>query len=278
MLGEVPRLAVHRHHDLGRTHLYISISSGRPGWPETWTCAWRSVTIRTPRSDSWFMIRPIATSLPGMMRRREDDRVALAELHLVIAERDPAERRARLALPARGDDQHLAPRQAHRLVEADRRREVAEVTGRLRHAEDAVEAARQRTPAAGFMRYAADRLQPRGVGREGRDEHPAVGLHRLREKALVDALLASPTACPGRRWSNRTPRRARRSSPIAVSTSVSGASPSTGVSSIFQSPVWKMLPNGVSISRPLPSGIECESATKLTRNGPSSMLRRARRR
>ena len=35
-------------------------------------------------------------------------------------------------------------------------------------------------------------------------------------------------------------------------------SPSTGVSSIFQSPVWKMLPNGVSISSPLPSGIECD--------------------
>ena len=50
-----------------------------------------------------------------------------------------------------------------------------------------------------------------------------------------------------------------------------GASPITGVSSIFQSPVWKTLPNGVSISTPLPSGIECDSATKLTRNGPSSM-------
>ena len=37
-----------------------------------------------------------------------------------------------------------------------------------------------------------------------------------------------------------------------------GASPITGVSSIFQSPVWKTLPNGVSISSPLPSGIECD--------------------
>jgi len=62
------------------------------------------------------------------------------------------------------------------------------------------------------------------------------------------------------------------SSPIMVSVSVLGASPSTGVSSIFQSPVWKTLPNGVSINTPLPSGIECDSATKLTLNGPSSML------
>ena len=59
---------------------------------------------------------------------------------------------------------------------------------------------------------------------------------------------------------------------MRVSASVLGASPITGVSSIFQSPVWKILPNGVSISRPFPSGIECDSATKLTRNGPSSML------
>ena len=33
-----------------------------------------------------------------------------------------------------------------------------------------------------------------------------------------------------------------------------------------------MLPNGVSIRRPFPSGMECDSATKLMRNGPSSML------
>ena len=61
------------------------------------------------------------------------------------------------------------------------------------------------------------------------------------------------------------------SSPIRVSTSVLGASPSTGVSSIFQSPVWNTRPNGVSMSSPLPSGIECDSATKRTLNGPSSM-------
>ena len=62
------------------------------------------------------------------------------------------------------------------------------------------------------------------------------------------------------------------SSPIRVSVSELGGSASTGVSSIFQSPVWKMRPCGVSISRPLPSGIEWASATKVTLNGPSSTL------
>ena len=40
--------------------------------------------------------------------RREDDRVAFAKLQLVRAAGDAAERRARLALPAGGDDQHFA--------------------------------------------------------------------------------------------------------------------------------------------------------------------------
>ena len=64
----------------------------------------------------------------------------------------------------------------------------------------------------------------------------------------------------------------------ASALSALGASPSTGVSSIFQSPVWKMLPNGVSISSPLPSGIECDSGTKRDLERPElDGSRRARR-
>ena len=92
----------------GRTHLYIWISSGRPGWPETWTCACRSVTIFTPRSDSWFMIRPIATSLPGMIRDEKITVSSSVKLELVRARGNAAKRSARLALPARRDDQQLA--------------------------------------------------------------------------------------------------------------------------------------------------------------------------
>ena len=113
----------------------------------------------------------------------------------------------------------------------------------------------------------ADGLQPRGVRREGRDQHPALGLGDLGEQPGVDAFLGARRLVLediGRIAHERE----HAASPIAVSTSVLGASPITGVSSIFQSPVWKMLPNGVSISTPLPSGIECDSATKLTRNGP----------
>ena len=83
-------------------------SSGRPGWPETWTCACFSVTICTPRSDSWFMMRPIATSLPGMIR---DEKITVSpspSFSSCVPPSDAPERGARLALPAGRDDQHLA--------------------------------------------------------------------------------------------------------------------------------------------------------------------------
>ena len=81
--------------------------------------------------------------------RREDDGVAFVELELVVADGDAAERRARLALPAGRDDQHFLRGQPHRFVEADRRREILQIAGRLGDPQDPVErAARRCTPAA----------------------------------------------------------------------------------------------------------------------------------
>src|SRR5579884_2962447 len=108
------------------------------------------------------------------------------------AGRDAAERRARLALAAGRDDQHFALGKPHRLVEADRRREVLEVAGRLRDTEDTLErAAGDAHLTPGLPRYPADRLQPRGVGSEGGDQHAALCLEHLREKTLMDALFRS---------------------------------------------------------------------------------------
>ena len=59
----------------------------------------------------------------GNLLGREDHEVAALEAQFVLAEGDPGERRARLALAAGGDDHDLARRQLHRLVEIDRRRE-----------------------------------------------------------------------------------------------------------------------------------------------------------
>ena len=50
----------------------------------------------------------------------EHHQIAALEAQLVLAEGDPGERRARLALAAGGDDHDLVARQAHRLIEVDR--------------------------------------------------------------------------------------------------------------------------------------------------------------
>ena len=105
---------------------------------------------------------------------------------------DAAERGARLTLPAGGDDQHLVPRQAHRFVEADRRRKIAQVTGRLGDPQDPIErAAGNAHLALRFQRDPADRLQARRVRREGRHQHPPLGLRDLREEPFVNALLGA---------------------------------------------------------------------------------------
>ncbi len=101
----------------------------------------------------------------------------------MAVERDPRERGARLALPAGGDDQHLARRQFHRGVHVDRRREVLEIAARLGDLDDPIERApadAELTP--GIARDIAERLHPRRVRREGGDEHPAgAGGNRLVE-------------------------------------------------------------------------------------------------
>ncbi len=99
-----------------------------------------------------------------------------------------AKGRPRLTLPSGGNDQELTAWQTHRLVEADRLREVAQVAGGLRHLQDAIQAAPGNADAAPrFHRHPADRLQPRGVGREGRDQDPALRLLDFLKQPVVDA-------------------------------------------------------------------------------------------
>src|SRR5688572_3692047 len=69
--------------------------------------------------------------VPGYDLRREDDRVTLGQLDVVIAERDAAEGRALLTLPARRHDKNFLARKSHRSVEVDRLWEVLEVAGGL---------------------------------------------------------------------------------------------------------------------------------------------------
>ncbi len=69
----------------------------------------------------------------GDLLGREDDEIARVERQLVLAEGDAGERGAGLALPAGGDDHHLAAGQSHRLVEIDHFREISEIADALRN-------------------------------------------------------------------------------------------------------------------------------------------------
>ena len=87
---------------------------------------------------------------------------------------------------------------------------------------------------------------------------------------------ASPTSrsepvFPGRSAFVESPRsRSTPRFPISASVPTSVFSPSTGVWSSFQSPVWTTRPAAVSITSAAESGIECATRTSSTRNGPSS--------
>ena len=160
----------------GRIHLYMRRVRAGPGWPETWTCAWRSVIMPTPLAASSFWMRPIAISLPGICLEEKTTVSPSVIAELVLAERDARERRARLALPAGGDDHHLARRQCIAVVEIDDLREIGEIADALGDAQDAVD----ERPATQTWRPLSSAtsprvLQPRGVGGEGGDEHAALG-------------------------------------------------------------------------------------------------------
>ena len=87
---------------------------------------------------------------------------------------------------------------------------------------------------------------------------------------------ASPTSLsepvdPGRSAFVESPsRRSTPRLPTSASLPTSVRSPSTGVWSSFQSPVWTTRPAFVSMTSATESGIECATRISSTRNGPSS--------
>ena len=115
----------------------------------------------------------------GDLLRRIDHAVAALQLEvLVAAAGDPAERGGGFTLRAGADDQQLARIEPRRGIERQHRREVFQIARRPRDAEDAV----HRPPddahlPPGLERHLAERVEPRRIRREGRNEHTA-GLAR----------------------------------------------------------------------------------------------------
>ena len=197
----------------GRTHLYISISSGRPGWPETWTCAWRLGDDLHAEVGQLVHDPADRDLVAGDDPRREDDRVAVGQLELVRCPTAirPSAARGSPCPPVAMISTSLA-RQAHRLVEADRR------AGNRADSRSPGRRARMRSserPATHTLRPVSRATRPMVCSRAALEAKVVTSTRPLafvdlREQPCVDALLRARRLRPGRRWSNRTPARARR--------------------------------------------------------------------
>ena len=68
----------------------------------------------------WFITRPIAFSLPGIARAENTTVSSGLELHVpVVVDRDPRQRRLRLALRPGADAEHVLRRVVRDLAVAD---------------------------------------------------------------------------------------------------------------------------------------------------------------
>ena len=256
----------------GRTQRSMSSSSAWRGWPETCTRCVRSVITSTPRTISPLITRADRLFVAGNGARGEDHAVAAVEgdLRMIVA-RDARQRGARLALAAGAQRQHLVGRQIAVGFEAAEFLHAFEITGFARDLHDALHgAANDHDFAAAGARGIGHAAQARDVGGEGRDRDARGAL--LISSARHFATSASDGERPSRTALVESPTSASTpSSPTARNLASSVGGPSTGVGSIFQSPVCSTVPMGVRMISAWDSGIECATATYSTSNGPTVM-------
>ena len=188
----------------------------------------------------------------------------------MVVVRDARQRRQRLALRAGADDQLLADRNVVEVGRLDEHllRHV-DVTEIARHVHVAAHRAADDDHLAAGVDTDVDRLlHPVDVRREARDEDaPAAHRDDLAERLADDALRAREARRAPRSSSRRAAGR-RRGCRASASRPTSVRSPSTGVWSSFQSPLWKTSPALVSIAMPTASGIECAMRMNSSLNGP----------
>ena len=127
--------------------------------------------------------------VPGNFATGKQHDIAFFKADLVAAIGDAREGSTRLALPAGGDNQHLAARQVHCRFEIHGIGKVFEVAAGLGRLDDPVE----RAPGDAELAIArlgdsTQRLQPRHVRGESSDKHPpALVLGDFRQKPAQHA-------------------------------------------------------------------------------------------
>jgi hypothetical protein len=210
----------------------------------------------------------------GDRLRREQERVPGLQLDpLIGARRELRRRRPPLALAARRQHEELLARQLAGILRIEHRREAVEHLRRLRrrqHLPHRPPDHHDRPPRR--LAGLGQRLQPRDVrGEGGRHHHPVAS--RISARSAPRATPPTGPAAPRRHWSNRRsapahqPRRSRGRARAGI------RSPTTGVGSTLKSAECTTRPAGVSITRLELSGIECETGTKPTVNGPACTTR-----
>ena len=224
----------------------MSSSSARRGWPETCTRWVRSVMTSMPCLIRPLMMRPTAFSLPGMVREEKITRSPFDERDVgMLVLGDARQRRARLALAAGAERQHLVGRQIAVGVDAAEVLDAVEIAGLARDLDDALHgAADHHDLAAGGARRVRDRAQARHIGGEGRDRDAPGAPARSARRASWRRRFPRASGLRAPHWWNRRPARGTPSSPSALSFASSVGGPMTGVGSIFQSPVCSTVPSG----------------------------------
>ena len=115
---------MHRHQDFGPQPAIERLEFGAAGVAGDVDLALPVGHHHDPALGKLVLDPADGNLVAGNLAAREQHDVALVRLDRVIVLGNARQRRARLALPAGGHDQHLAARQAHRGVEIDRLREM----------------------------------------------------------------------------------------------------------------------------------------------------------
>ena len=215
----------------------------------------------------WFITRPIAFSLPGISRAENTTTSSGSSLHVaVVVDRDPRQRRLRLALRpgADADDvlRRVVPDVAVANLHAGRDPQIAEPLRDLRVVDHA--APDERDAAIELRREIDQDLHPVDARREHRDDDLSVGAGEDLLEGVDDVDLGAGEPLPidvravgeQRQHAGRPELR----EPVKVD-----GSPSSGVWSILKSPVWITTPRGVSIATATQSGHAVRDAQELDR-------------
>ena len=270
VLGQMQRLAMHRHDDL-RLHPVEQVgelvAARMAGDVDQMGAVGDDLDALV---DQPVDRRGRRFSLPGMVREEKITRSPRRECDVgMLVGGDARQRRARLALAAGAERHHLVGRQIAVGVDRAERRDAVEIAGLARDLDDPLHGAADHHDLA-----VAGRAASATARRRATLEAKVVTATRPARSGSVrrGSWRHRPPTASGRRaphWWNRRPARGSPPRRARAAWLRRSAGRRTGVGSIFQSPVCSTVPSGVRMTSAFDSGIECAIDTSSMSNGPS---------